>query len=103
MQETTRKKTCPECKKKFTGSHSAIDSILLFKACPSCFRGSQVEGYSQIIAIHNFNRVERRLSDKECKKKVDEYINDPERNKKKEWEALGFGCGSGCGSCSSCG
>jgi len=99
----TRKEVCPVCGTEYSDTHSAIDSILLFHACCDCFRGRNVEGYSQIIAIHNFNRVDRRLSDEECKKRVEDFLNDPERNKRKEWELLGFGCGSSCGSCSSCG
>lgn len=103
MEKDKRKEICPSCKKEYRDTHSAIDSILLFQSCCDCFRGRHTEGYSQILVIHNYNRVDKKLSDEECKKKVEEYINDPEKDLRKEWEVLGFGCGSTCGGCSSCG
>jgi len=98
-----RVKTCKKCGLEYCGEHNSVDSIILFKECCTCFRGRDVEGYSQILAIHNFNRVDRKRTDEECKQIVEDYINDPDKDIRKEWELLGFGCGSDCGSCTSCG
>jgi protein-arginine kinase activator protein McsA len=95
-----RVEKCENCGHSYSGQHEGIDNILLFGSCCECFKATKEQ--VQQVKIHNFNRVDRGRTDAECKQRVDDFMNDPDRKGTRTWVINGIGCGGSCGGCSGC-